>query len=156
MRIMMKILVKKLTPTQRAYIAGIVDGEGTITLTVKQRGANAHAAISIVSTEKNLIWYLFEIIGTGKITTKKAYKINHAPSYTYAVYNQQALFLLKMIYPYLKTYKAKRASFLLRNYNTYTLRNGKYTPRQSLDRAQFVKKFFAIVPHTKKAIAQIR
>ena len=48
--------VKALTAIDAAYIAGLIDGEGTITLTRKHRLENRQISISISSTEKQLLW----------------------------------------------------------------------------------------------------
>ena len=68
--------VNPLSPIDAAYIAGIVDGEGTI--------------ISISSTERAILDFVRERIGAGKITSKKTAKSHHAPGLTYAIWNRQA------------------------------------------------------------------
>ena len=62
---------------------------------------------------------------------------HHTPSYTYAIYNRQALTLLEQVYPYLKTYKSQRAKIILNNYEKLTPRNGKYTEKLKIARKQF-------------------
>lgn len=44
-----------LTRIDAAYIAGLVDGEGTITLTRKHRHENRQLAVTISNTEKPLL-----------------------------------------------------------------------------------------------------
>jgi len=110
-----------------AYIAGVVDGEGTITLTRKHRDEHRQLAISISSTERPLLEFIKLTTGVGKITNKRVSEEHHAPSYTYAVYNRQALALLSAIQPFLKTYKSIRADLILKHYLRLTPRNGKYS-----------------------------
>jgi hypothetical protein len=110
-----------------AYIAGLIDGEGTVTLTRKHKNENRQLCISISSTEISLLEFVLSVTGVGKITNKQASKSHHAHSYAYAVYNRQALALLKNTLPYLKSYKRDRATLILRDYLTVTPRNGKYT-----------------------------
>lgn len=110
-----------------AYIAGVVDGEGTITLTRKHRDEHRQLAISISSTERPLLEFIKTTLGVGKITNKRNNKEHHAPSYTYAVYNRQALALLSAIHPFLRTYKKVRADLILKHYLQLTPRNGKYS-----------------------------
>lgn len=138
--------VNNLTETQRAYIAGIIDGEGTITLTIKQKGGTRHLAVTVSGTESALMNYLPKIIGAGRITNKKVYKLNHSQAYTYSIYSRQAIDLLNQIYPYLLTYKAKRAKLALEKYVSVTPRNGKYTDQQRIAKVEFVKKFLDILP----------
>src|SRR6266700_2445268 len=44
-----------LDPRDAAYIAGLIDGEGTITLTREHRGENRRLVVSISSTERVLL-----------------------------------------------------------------------------------------------------
>lgn len=138
--------IKRLSVAERAYVAGIVDGEGSITLTVKQKGGTRHLAVLVSSTDLALLEYLKNIIGAGKITTKRTYKPHHRPAYAYAIYNRQALGLIRQTVFYLRTYKSRRAKFVLAQYILVTPRNGKYSDRLSEIRAEFVEKFFSILP----------
>lgn len=118
---------KQLTPPIAAYIAGLIDGEGTVTLCRKHKNENRQLAVSISSTEKYLLEYVLEVVGTGKITKKKTVKMNHSPSFNYAIYNRQALSLLEQISPYLQTYKKYRSQLIIKDYLRLTPRNGKYS-----------------------------
>jgi len=66
--------VATLTKINAAYIAGIIDGEGTITLTSKHKYANRQLAITISNTEIPLLECIIETIEAGKITHKKPTK----------------------------------------------------------------------------------
>ena len=136
--------VSSLSPTDTAYIAGLIDGEGTVTLCRKHRNENHQLAISISNTEIEMLNYVHDAIGAGKITHKRTTKQHHTPSYCYAIYNRQALALLKQVLPFLKTYKRKRAQLILEKYLSLTPRNGKYTARMQQMRNEFVKNIFAI------------
>ncbi|HHH13218.1 MAG TPA: hypothetical protein ENJ98_03190, partial [Thiolapillus brandeum] len=61
----------RLTPTQAAYIAGLLDGEGTITLTRKHRNENRQLAVTISNTELSLLEFVKQTVGMGKITRKR-------------------------------------------------------------------------------------
>ena len=138
--------VKVLTRVDAAYIAGLIDGEGTITLTRKHRNENRQLAISISSTEKNLLEFVLNTTGVGKITNKRIAKAHHTPSYVYAIYNRQALDLLEQIFTNLRGYKSRRAELILRDYIKLTPRNGKYTPEQHSSRKQFENNVLEIKP----------
>ncbi len=144
--------VKTLSLADQAYIAGIIDGEGTITLTVKQKGGTPHLAVTVSNTELPLLNYLHKAIGAGKITNKRTYKSHHTPSYTYALFNRQALALLEQVAVYLRTYKSLRARLVLDKYIILTVRNGRYTEVQLNKRRKFVEKFLAIIPKNRKAL----
>lgn len=132
---------------EAAYLAGIVDGEGTITLTMKQKNAKRHLVVSIASNERSVLEYVVDIIGAGKITNKTTYKQQHKPSFAYQISNRQALEVLRQIYKELRTYKKKRAELVLKNYVMLTPRNGKYTKEVEKRRSKFENKFFTILPN---------
>ena len=135
-----------LCDTDAAYIAGLIDGEGTVTLGRKHRNENRQLVVSISNNEIALLEFVLNSIRTGKITTKRKTRPHHANSYTYAVYNRQALALLEQVQPYLKTCKARRAEIILRDYLRLTPRNGKYTVEQLRERKAFEKRVLAIKP----------
>jgi hypothetical protein len=129
--------IKSINQSDAAYIAGLIDGEGTVTLTRKHANENRQLAITISNTERQLLEYTKQTVGAGKITNKRTTRSNHTPSYTYAVYNRQALTLLGQIRPYMRSYKATRAERILRDYLALTPRNGKYTPALRQAREEF-------------------
>jgi len=87
-------------------IAGIIDGEGTITLPRKHKNENRQLAISVSNNEHCLLDYLLHTLKVGKITNKRVTSTQHAPNFTYAVYNRQALWLLHNVAPPLKNLQA--------------------------------------------------
>lgn len=131
--------IKSLSAVDAAYLAGFIDGEGTITLTRKHKNENRQLAITISNTERQILEFCLNAIGAGKITNKKTTKSHHTPSFTYAIYNRQALTVLEQIVPYLRSYKVKRAHIILENYIALTPRNGKYTDKMLLQRKEFEK-----------------
>ena len=138
--------VRMLTISDAAYIAGLVDGEGTVTLTRKHRNENHQLVLSISNTDFALLRYVYETVGAGEITAKRTTSPNHTPSYTYAIYNRQALSLLKQLLPYLRTYKSRRASLILKHHVSLTRRNGKYTEEQLNQQRPFVETVLSIRP----------
>lgn len=61
--------VKKLTPTQAAYFAGIVDGEGTISIIKSTKSVGGLSPkLSVKNTDKKLIGWLMNNIG-GKFSS---------------------------------------------------------------------------------------
>jgi hypothetical protein len=117
--------MKTLSEVDAAYIAGIVDGEGTITLTRTHRGENRRAVVSISSTELPLLTYVRSVIGAGRITGKVRSREHHSPSFAYCITSRQALQLLAQVTPFLRTYKSARACMLLEDYTRLTPRNGR-------------------------------
>ena len=136
--------MEPLAVADAAYIAGIIDGEGTITLTRKHKNENRQLAISVSNNERNLLEYLLNTLKIGKITNKRVTRDQHTPNFTYAVYNRQALWLLHHVAPYIRTYKAQRAQLILEHYVRLTPRNGKYIKEQKAERSQFEQAVLAI------------
>lgn len=142
--------VKKISSSQAAYLAGIIDGEGTITLTRHNSYRHRYVSVTISNCELPLLEYILNTIGVGKITSKRTYNPNHSPSYTYQVYSRQALDLLRVVLPFLQTYKQGRARLILSEYLRLTPRNGKYTGEMIREREDFIETFFAILPNNTK------
>ena len=94
-------VANKLSVAEAAYIAGLVDGEGSITLTRKHRNENRHLGLTISSTEMQLLQFVVDAAGVGRISNKRASRPNHSHSFAYGVYNRQALQLIEQIYPHL-------------------------------------------------------
>ena len=128
---------RELTGEAAACIAGLIDGEGTITLTRQHAHENRRLVVSIASTEIQLLEFVIEAFGVGKITRKRISSVRHTPSFCYAVTSQQALSLLRQVSPYLRSYRQARATLALARYATLTPRNGKYTADALTMRGQF-------------------
>jgi len=135
-----------LDPAVAGYIAGLIDGEGTITLTRVHRNENRRLVVSISNNERALLQFVRNVVGAGHITNKRTYNPRHAPSFTYQIYSRQALALLRQTAPLLRSYKAARARLAVAEYVRLTPRNGKYAPNVRASRSEFEAKFLAIRP----------
>ena len=138
------VKINRLRIEQAAYLAGLIDGEGTITLTRVHTHENRRLIVSISNNDVSLLTFAKTTIGAGKITTKRTYSERHALSFTYQISSRQALDLLKQVTPFLQTYKASRAKLALIDYLRLTPRNGRYTPELSASRREFESQFLAI------------
>ena len=137
---------KTLSPTDAAYIAGIIDGEGSISLSRRHRNEQRQLEVSISNTDFALLEYIHQAVGAGRISNKRTYKDVHTPSATYCVSNRQALDLLEQLQPFLRTYKKERSDLVLNNYVRLTPRNGKYNQELLDERKKFVDKFLNTKP----------
>ncbi|OLS33853.1 hypothetical protein BTR22_19930 [Alkalihalophilus pseudofirmus] len=135
-----------LEKTEAAYLAGIIDGEGTISLTRAHLKENRRPVISIPSNDRELLDYIKNLVG-GYITSKKNYKPGtHKDSYVLSVKNKSMVMsILRDIIPYLKIKQKKlRAQFILDHYENVTCRNGKYTDEKLILKRKFEQDFFSL------------
>ena len=135
--------VKELPAVDAAYLAGLVDGEGSVSLTRRHRADERQLVVSISSTERCLLEYVVRSAGAGRITSKRTYRAEHTPSFTFAICNRQALDLLAQIVPYMRGYKRERAQLVLDQYVALTPRNGRYTDSAKREREVFIQRFFS-------------
>ena len=135
-----------LKENEIAYLAGIIDGEGSILLSKYHKSEYPCPCISISSTDIELLEWVKDKIGSGRINKKKNYNINrHKTSYTYVIYYDVAIKVMGLIEPYLVIKKKKaRALHIICKYKKVTLRNGRYNEEQKLTKEQFYKDFMAL------------
>jgi len=57
--------VRSLTPEEAAYIAGVIDGEGTISLSRRHVTDNRQLVIRISNTERDSLDYILQMVGAG-------------------------------------------------------------------------------------------
>ncbi|MFH1967988.1 MAG: LAGLIDADG family homing endonuclease [bacterium] len=93
----MKKKVKKLKPVDAAYIAALIDGEGSVTLCRKNRYEYRRVDISINNSDKKMLEWVLKAVGAGKILPKKIYNIKHTPTFTYRIVCREALPFLEQI-----------------------------------------------------------
>ena len=132
--------------TEKSYIAGIIDGEGSIMLQ-KFHSNEFHApCVSIASTSLELLMWIKETIQKGTIISKKNYNPEvHKDCYSYVLKRNDAIYIIKEIYPYLIIEsKRKRAELILRNYKALTPRNGRYSLEMLEAKENFYNEFIAI------------
>jgi hypothetical protein len=136
--------ISVLDQATAGYIAGLIDGEGTITLTRIHRNEYRRLVVSISKNELALLHFVKDVVGAGRITCKRTYDPRHARSYAFQVSSRQALDLLRQTAHLLRSYKAARAHLALAEYVRLTPRNGKYGPELLERRFEFEAKFLAI------------
>ena len=135
---------QQLSPEDAAYLGGLIDGEGTISLTRRHAGERRQLVVSISSTESCILDWVLATVATGKITRKRVVSSRHAPGLTYSISNRQALSVLTQVSPYLRSYKRRRAQLVLERYLILTPRNGKYSDATSRARDEFERDFLQI------------
>ena len=137
----MRKKIKNLKSVEAAYIAAIIDGEGSVMLSRIHSNEYRQLVISISNCDKKMLEWIMKKIGLGKILPKKVYKKHYTPTFTYRIVAREALELLKQVTPYLLTYKKQRAEMVLKDLQRLTVRNGKYSPELLVEKRKFVEKF---------------
>lgn len=84
-----------MTEIEKAYIAGIIDGEGSIMLQRFHTNQYPAPCVSIASTTIELLTWLKDTIGHGVIIKKKNYNPEkHKLSYSFVIKHNNAIKLL--------------------------------------------------------------
>lgn len=107
---------KRLTVGHKAYIAGIIDGEGCIAIHRRsgrgcKYGYSFYGVLRVSNTNLALLEWLQTITGLGAIVENKVTG-NRRRQWEWKVHSQQASGLLKLLYPYLRV-KRENAEVLL-------------------------------------------
>jgi hypothetical protein len=103
--------MKNLTETQKAYIAGLLDGEGCIGIDKNKSQASIwnydfKIRIIITNSYSDVLFWIKEITGVGCVyLSKGAFKPNWRPIHRWQIVSEQARNFLIQIYPYLKIKK---------------------------------------------------
>ena len=134
-----------ITPPILSYLAGILDGEGSIMLTRQKSKSLRSPSLSVTSIDEELIEWLLTNFGGIKVKKKK-YRKNHAQAWEWRLRNKLKLFdLLKNVLPYIVIErKRQKIVYLLENYDKVTQRNGKYTEEMLNKKLSFEKNFLDI------------
>lgn len=135
-----------MTETEKAYIAGIIDGEGSIMLQKIHSNEFPSPCVSIASTTLELLEFIKVKVGKGSIIKKKNYNQSlHKNCYSYILRRNDAINFIKEIYPFLIIEsKKKRAKLILDKYKSLTSRNGRYSYEMLKAKEDFYNEFISI------------
>lgn len=112
---------------EKAYLAGIVDGEGTVTLMKHHKNETPTPRVAVANNDLRLLKWIKTRIG-GIIVAKKKYKPQHSDFYAWYVQQDRAIRFLEAIRGYL-IIKKLQADLIVEKYKSVTHRAGKYTPK---------------------------
>lgn len=89
------------------YVAGILDGEGSITI---QPYANNRVMVRVASTDIDILHKVHNFTGVGTVYERKTKQLNRKPSWEWVVTNQQhVLTLLSTVFPLLSKRRQEKA-----------------------------------------------
>jgi ATP-dependent Zn protease len=137
---------KTMTDLEKGYIAGLIDGEGSITLLRKSASAKfRYPTVEMTSTTLEMLEKFKEIVGGGTIVKQKVYKESYKQSWCYKLIGDRAINCLIEIVDFLKEPKKKaRAQLIINKYKLVTPRNGRYSLKKLQQKLEFEKEFFEI------------
>ena len=132
------------TDAEAAYAAGILDGEGSISITRNHSGRWPSPQVSVASTDRELLDWLQARFG-GAISTKQPCQPQHSISYDWKLTDRRTLRFLQVVRPYLVIErKLRRCDLLLQAYLECTPRNGRYTEDMLLKKQAFLDNFASL------------
>lgn len=115
-----------LSEIDKAYIAGLVDGEGCFGLYKTMPTSNPLATFTIGMTDEKIIRWLFKIIGYLGDIQERLRKGNRKDIWQLRITSNQCLLFTSSILPYLKI-KDKQARIIIQHHLIITGRS-KYQP----------------------------
>lgn len=126
-----------------SYAAGLIDGEGTITLVKNASNEKRAPIVSVASTTKELVDYMQRQFGGHVITLRRNMKVGHKQAYDWKVSRDNAIEVIRQVLPYMhEPEKIRRGRLILNQYKIVTPRNGKYTEEMNKLREAFEVEFF--------------
>lgn len=111
-----KDILYSLSETEKAYIAGIIDGEGSIHMTRKTKTGTFHAFVTVGMSNKAVIDWLAKRFGNKAIESsypsQGSFKKIPKPIYRISLQGRRACLLCELVHPYLIV-KKQQAEVLL-------------------------------------------
>lgn len=135
-----------MTPKERAYLAGIIDGEGTVTLSRGHINEMPSPKVSVANNSVPLLNWIKIKTGTGVIIRRSKRAPQHGSQYVLDVCDNAALKLLDEIKEFLIV-KKKHAEILVSRYKSVTPRNGRYTEEQRAKKMELVAEIRSLNRH---------
>lgn len=118
MRYMQNKQIKTLSDVQAAYLAGIIDGEGCITIT-KQRNIKAgrlgycyRPVLHVANTHSRVLVILQKQTGLGRARKFDDARENRKERWQWMIWSQQAAQIVRRVLPYLIIKKKQAIVFL--------------------------------------------
>lgn len=118
----------KLSPTQAAYLAGLVDGEGCIAIHRQKHrktrsGLYYRTDVTVSNTNQDVLVWAKKVTGLGSIRGRQLKMRNSKFSWRWSVSGNGAVLLVRLISPYL-IIKREQARLLL-SFRAQVSRGGK-------------------------------
>jgi hypothetical protein len=140
--------IPTLGPEDAAWLAGYIDGDGTIGIyrrDRKEKKATRIVLLSIDSCDMELLEHVIRLVG-GSVVKKKKYAEHHRQGWTWRrVGSRQICGVLRQILPYMRCqFKKERARMIIEEWASVTPLNGAYSPQQAAAKIEFEQRFLAL------------
>jgi len=135
-----------MTSEEKAYIAGIIDGEGTVTLSRAHVEELPAPKVSVANNSLELLKWIKEKVGSGVIIKRSRREPQHKDHYVLDISNNWALNLLVEVKKYL-IIKKPHAELLVSRYKAVTPRNGRYTETMLAEKVKLVSEIRELNRH---------
>lgn len=93
--------VRQMSMTEAAYLAGLIDGEGSIIAIKRDKNGRTTWRLQVSSTTPILLEWCIKKTGVGSIVVRKSQNPLHADSQWWQCYSWNAVDILKQIVPYM-------------------------------------------------------
>ena len=135
-----------MTLQEKAYMAGIIDGEGTVTLSRAHSNEMPAPKVSVANNNLQLLRWIKNKAGSGVIIRRAKREPQHGVQYVIDISDNAALALLVEIKEFLLI-KKPHAELLLSRYKAVTPRNGRYTKELLAKKMELVAQIRALNQH---------
>lgn len=111
----------KLLPTDAAYFAGLIDGEGCIfvnrtdtSISAKgcRRGYSYRSGITVSMTNLSMIRWIKKSAGCGQIAVLKRINRKHKQAWRWSAWSKEAATILQQLLPHLKLKKPQAKNLI--------------------------------------------
>lgn len=123
-----------------AYLAGIIDGEGCITLNcVSAKRAFPRPVLDVTSCDKELTDWLHDTFG-GTVRERKPKNPRHSTAYVWRLNQNAMLSLLPEVIPYMRIIrKIEKAQFLVDHWHRYDGRTDKLGKTRMIEEFRLIR-----------------
>lgn len=135
-----------MTEFEIGYVAGLIDGEGSVSLSRRNKGKWRSPVVRISNNQRSILQFALDATGlVGCMVKKLAKQPTHQVNYDLQFTNNAALRVCAAVVARLRhPVKKARMLLLLEQYKALTVRNGKYTPAQAMRKVAFEQLFFSL------------
>lgn len=91
--------IRKMSATDRAWLAGLFDGEGHISIDTQLGPRSRGVKIQVTNTDRALVDEVQRVTGVGYITTRYRESSNHKPTHDWHTTGGNAKALLALMLP---------------------------------------------------------